>query len=479
MDIRYLFVLISLSLVPGVAQAQNDLLSDHALEWTFYGEHEEGYIDHDHGYFIDDYTLGNQYEKNGKTYRSLYFYRDFPDDAGVRRSKESQSFGWGVGGAGSIGIRVDGDRVLADREEYLALMADNSYWHLVGDRDYIPYEQTEDGELVLYDFSKKAGDKFAHVEGHDDITVLAVDFVTTRDGVRRCRQILSNGAAVIGGIGCVCSTGMWLFYLNPAESPCTKGMLTELYKDGKFLFGNGDQLSDVYVPGMWTYNGRSSDGQYYTETFGFGGAYYKGVKSYCIVSFHQGQEHGELEVRVEGDRMLVDREEYLALLADGSFWSREGDRDYIPYEETEDGELVLYDFSKKVGDKFVSVPGHCDITVEGVERIITRDGIVRRVQRLSNGCTVIENIGCIDSPGAWLFYLNPADSELVTLGSCYTTLHRLIFKWGDQEQTVSITAAGNTAAGNTDAIWNLQGQRLANVPQKGVFIRNGKKHILQ
>ena len=101
----------------------------------------------------------------------------------------------------------------------------------------------------------------------------------------------------------------------------------------------------------------------------------------------------------------------MALLDKDSFWSRVGDASYIPYRETEDGELVLYDFTMEPGDSFQHVDGHDDIVVDSVGTLTTLDGLQRRLIYLSNGCQVAEGMGCLNSGGGLLFYLNPVNSS--------------------------------------------------------------------
>ena len=161
--------------------------------------------------YLEYYINRGSFEKNGKTYQCLRFFRAYCDggsSGGVSFFSE---------GAEPIvfefGIRESDGRFLVDREEYLSLLADESPWSTVGDKDYLPYEETDDGELVLYDFNMHEGDKFRSVEGHDDIVVDEVKQFTTRDGSRRL-LCLSNGYRILEGVGCLNSPGTFLFYLN-------------------------------------------------------------------------------------------------------------------------------------------------------------------------------------------------------------------------------------------------------------------------
>ena len=96
-------------------------------------------------------------------------------------------------------------------------------------------------------------------------------------------------------------------------------------------------------------------------------------------------------------------------------WVEGGDVNYIPYPLTDDGEMVLYDFTMQVGDKFRSVAGHDDISVIKVGTVTTVGNIERRKLTLSNGLVLIEGVGCINSPSRLFTYLNPLPRNSQTI----------------------------------------------------------------
>ena len=101
-----------------------------------------------------------------------------------------------------------------DKEEYLDLMTDKYFWSHIGRSDSLPYETTPDGELVLYDFNKNAGEVYCKMPDGSELTVSKVDTLKTEDGVSRRRLTLSNGLDLIEGVGCTNSEGFLLFWLN-------------------------------------------------------------------------------------------------------------------------------------------------------------------------------------------------------------------------------------------------------------------------
>ncbi len=122
-----------------------------------------------------------------------------------------------------------------------------------------------------------------------------------------------------------------------------------------------------------------------------------------------------LNLREKDRKVLVDRKEYLAFLEGENGYNIPifGDKNYLPYPVTSDDEIVLYDFNMNVGDKFISVEGHEDIsvvkvdTIESFENRPSDKSLPRKWITLSNGMVIVEGVGCINSAGGLLSYLNP------------------------------------------------------------------------
>ena len=148
-------------------------------------------------------------------------------------------------GTYTIALRRADRRVYVDREEFVhyqqqsffstGVLPDHYLWTF-GDPSYFPYRLTDDGqEVILYDYTMEVGDTYAHVEGHDDITVVAKDMVATQDGDGRRRLTLSNGLVLVEGLGCLNSNGLLLDYLNPAREYQTNfSYLDKCYADAEF-----------------------------------------------------------------------------------------------------------------------------------------------------------------------------------------------------------------------------------------------------
>ena len=194
-------------------------------------------------------------------------------------------------------------------------------------------------------------------------------------------------------------------------------------------------------------------------------------------------------IRVEDGRIYADRDEYLNYLREQIQKSKEspneygppvGSIEYVPYRHTDDGELILYDFTMQPGDKFPSFVDHEDIIVTYVEEMTTRDGVRRRLLTLNNGYKLLEGVGCLNSPGMFYFYLNPSEEMIryysttsMTYFNCFGKNGGEIYK-KDDENTVGIRVAKEESIKRTD-IYNLFGLRLSAPPSRGFYIKNGKK----
>ena len=201
-------------------------------------------------------------------------------------------------------------------------------------------------------------------------------------------------------------------------------------------------------------------------------------------------------IRHEGGRVYVDKQEYLEAIEKESAVCQEeqkyssvplspiGSRDYLPYRQTDEGELILYDFNMQPGDKYLSVEGHDDISVASVKTITTSDGVKRRLLLLSNGYKLLEGVGCLNSPGMFFYYLNPSEAVTryysgCTLTRCYSfgKLNSNIYQQSDEATNIDYAASLST--NSIIQYHDLQGRRLTAEPRKGVYIRDGRKVLIK
>ena len=258
-----------LSVTAGKAQYYNVELLD-SMIWGYYGGSFKKmlYLEHtDQTYCpaCDDlFYIRGTMEKNGKEYYNLKFERSFNDCGGFlmpievdgHYEYEEDSLGLKQGYPTyrqplSIGIRWEDGRFYVDKEEYMSLLSDTCYCSKIGNAAYIPYEETDDGELVLYDFTKRKGDVYCKGIDGEDITVTEVTFYQTYRPMR-LRLELSNGYSLIQGIGCTNSPGSLLFYMNPRQGTpidfvrlCGFGLERKSYNDEGVTFYSASYDSAV------------------------------------------------------------------------------------------------------------------------------------------------------------------------------------------------------------------------------------------
>ncbi len=191
-------------------------------------------------------------------------------------------------------------------------------------------------------------------------------------------------------------------------------------------------------------------------------------------------------IREDQGKVYVMKDEYLELLGGYSSWKHVGDATYMPYEETEEGELVLYDYNMQPGDRFPHVDGHEDIVVTQCGDTITDDGESRRTFLLSNGCEIIEGIGCVNSTGGLLFYLNPQKSSIVwghlmyvfdvdesEVNNHYEYKHYYLLEYIQNILGMASPTIVQTTIGR---MYDLNGRQVTNAPP-GIYIQNGKKYV--
>ena len=160
----------------------------------------------------EDYEIIDTKTINDKLYGILRIRRGFYDAA---RAAEPEFFNWTMA---TVAIRDEGGRIYVNKDDYLNLMSEEHCWQSVGQGEPLPYETTEDGDLILYDFTKSVGDVYCKMPDGSDLTVTKVDILKTEDGVSRRRLTLSNGYDLIEGVGCTNSVGFFMFWLNTTES---------------------------------------------------------------------------------------------------------------------------------------------------------------------------------------------------------------------------------------------------------------------
>ena len=161
-------------------------------------------------------------------------------------------------------IWEENNRILVDYEEYKSIFKDY---------DYIPYKKTDEGNMILYDFNMKVGDRYEHVEGHDDVWVTDIHKIKTDDGTIRKFFTLSNGQKIVEGIGCLSAvTYPLLYYLcqwDAEEFQKIHHCLISVRKNEMGIFSQTDEeaLSGTSLDKYLVYHDFWNKGLYYSISF--------------------------------------------------------------------------------------------------------------------------------------------------------------------------------------------------------------------
>ena len=121
-----------------------------------------------------------------------------------------------------IGAREEDGKVYILYEDYQKAIASLQSLNRLKDVP-IPYLQTSENELLFYDFTLQAGDKYPTSAAYEDIYVEKVDTVVTEDAKFRKLFTLTNGLQILEGIGCLNSQVeqfgfALLYYLYPPDA---------------------------------------------------------------------------------------------------------------------------------------------------------------------------------------------------------------------------------------------------------------------
>lgn len=147
----------------------------------------------------------------------------------------------------------------------------------------------------------------------------------------------------------------------------------------------------------------------------------------------------------------------------------------------------------KVGDMFEHVDGYEDIYVTDVRDTCLTDGVSRRLLTLSNKLKLLEGVGCLNSKGMLLFYLNTvvsdkeneyqSDGLYLFAGLSAFGGEQTIYSLSDEDIVINgIHQAGVQHGGGRDAdasVYDLSGRRVTGTPRAGVYIKGGRKIVVK
>ena len=161
----------------------------------------------------EDWLVTESEEVNGKTYWKLWRLGAFVHVKSMWRPPYSDEDEQAVKGE-VIAIREENGKVYSLKQQYLALLKalypKEVHPNINYDDFYVPLAEDE-YEILLYDFTLNEGDQYPFI---GEVYVKEVSHYTTRDGLSRKVLILTNGAIIVEGIGCINSIGGVIIYQN-------------------------------------------------------------------------------------------------------------------------------------------------------------------------------------------------------------------------------------------------------------------------
>ena len=186
-------------------------------------------------------------------------------------------------------------------------------------------------------------------------------------------------------------------------------------------------------------------------------------------------------IREANGKVFAEYESYMALTRE----VRTGVEGELPFLVTEDKEILLYDYTVGVGDKYPTSDVCAPIFVSSVETVTISDGMKRKLITLDNGLELLEGIGCLNSNGLLLHYL-------YTSGHWFQDyygnkiLHKLCMYYKNGILVYDSAAKNNGIALQRTQPqqpvllrYDLSGRRFFGIPDKGIYIQNGRKQVLK
>ena len=161
----------------------------------------------------------------------------------------------------------------------------------------------------------------------------------------------------------------------------------------------------------------------------------------------------------------------------------------IPYLQMSENELLFYDFTLKVGDKYPTSASYGDIYVEKVETVVSEDMQKRKLFTLTNGLQILEGIGCLNSKNqylgfALLHYLYPPEAWVYNDQIDNNRLYE--YKKDDQivyrgyEVPTNVNHPFGSHPSSINSWHTLYGRRLTTPPSRpGLYIKDGRKVLIK
>ena len=457
-------LLFALLWIPCSAQEATDSID--GLEWCYH-------VGHANADYWDYYRLSGRKYYKGHFYHVMYLKRIITGYFVIDNFSLK-----------NICIREDQGKVYVMKDEYLDLMDAYSTWNKVGDATHLPYEETEEGELVLYDYNMQPGDRFPHVDGHEDIVVTQCGDTITQDGVSRKTILLSNGCEIIEGMGCINSVAGPMFYLNPKKNAMVWGHLKQLsHADGSIIYyiSNWDlaQWVMAILDGLKdpNYEPFIVDGKvWYYEHVDYN-QYHHNYYVYKV--FFEGDTvvDGHLCKKLVEERPGFDNYSPCACREEnGKVWAY-----YSHYSNQPWQKWLLFDFTCQVGDTVTNI-----LTYGSGKFLVDEVGYVSSFGRDRRRVAINRGDGQL---GYWLEGVGGRYDMFSVWHVVTAASERFLYCELNGERIADQSSFGDAALESLDIretisldedntpVYDLFGRRLNGVPNHGFYIRNGRKYV--
>ena len=389
-------------------------------------------------------------------------------------------------------VREDGGKVYGLKGEYVQMMS--ILFGMAEDSLFI--EDCGNGEVLLYDFTLKVGDRYP-CKG--DVKVQSVEMVTTRDSVERRLLCLSNGQKILENVGCISAGGELLGYQNTGlgyQRTYDTNHYSGIYYYGGLmefsLIDSGtDEINRVYE------NGDFDTGKHYYPILAKDDekAWYYTYKNMLTEKTYQFTQYFREKTLINWKVYTkcleyVDRKEQVVALL------REEDGKLYMYNSNLNppAEVLLYDFTMEVGDEVVEEEGVMGYVVTDVSYI---DFQGRELKKLTfspwyyveDGSKYVD----YDIQDIWVEGMGSNGGLLTPFPSSLTGnwshLDYISLPDGSKFAFSEITNVKQFVEkkGKEGVVYDLSGRRVANSSEfqgsnklpKGVYIQNGKKVVVK
>lgn len=259
---KKLLLMLLVGLFGGLLNISAQLMIKEGNQWSY----AHSFIYRVHGNTVTVYTFykyefDGTIELNGKTYMKLY-------------ETELDEYGRGKGPEYVLGLREENGRVYADYDEFMNLYGDFIDPEAKYYDSAMPYTVTEDGEVLLYDFTLNEGDYFGPTDIYAKTYIHGKTQKTMENGevhdffhVWRSYyegfededyddSLWSEGGeydTVISGIGSLECLIDWLFpRIYPTDGSMPKNWLNIFIADNELVYKSSDYVKDVFFDNLVT-----------------------------------------------------------------------------------------------------------------------------------------------------------------------------------------------------------------------------------